>query len=312
MKITVEKANKLAKICRVELQSKQFFTPIFFPSLSSTEVDYQKHYNWLLKQKPEIFMSSAYDLNQKKLKQISNLNAITCLDSGGFELKKNEKNTSWTIEDQIKIIEKMNFHIIITLDFPIHKKEGKYFSIRNEILINNYKIIEQIVGKKSLICFSFTENKKFLINQIESILSQINPKAVAIPESHLGVNFVERKEMLCSIKNTINQLSNNEVLLHIRGCSDPDLIIQYVQNGADIFDGLGWTRKVIKWFEFDKKNNFDIENKWHIEFDLGKLSDCDCKGCKRAKRGDYLDRLFKHNNFAYRKLINDVHEQIKS
>lgn len=310
MEIVVEKEEKFARICKLRVRNKEFFTPIFFPSISSTELDFKMHYNWIIKQKPKFFMSSAYDLDIKEINQIKKLDSVTCLDSGGFELRKIQKPKKWLIEDYLEIIKRTSFDIVITLDLEIQREySNKFFEIKNKILVNNYEFINSMVEKDSLIFFALSEYKAdAIIKQIGELLSKVNPRVITIPEESLGVTFEERITSLRKISEKLTSMTENPVLIHIRGCSDPNSIIQYSRNGADIFDGLGWTRKVIKWIEIDEES-LDLSTKWFSDSDQSKLMDCKCLSCKRNKKKEYTKRLFAHNLEAYNNLIKDLRNQ---
>ena len=306
MEIEVLKQKQLSRLCKVIVNKKEFRTPVFFPSISSTQDKYDSCYKIIMKKNPDYFISSAYDLklDLKKQKQISKLKSVLYLDSGGYELKVSHNPKRWTIDDLINIIQNTHFDLIATLDnLDGYDVANKYTLVKNEILINNYIAIEEETNYNNLVVFSLTEREpNRIISQIRSVLQKIAPNAFSIPEDYLGDDFEKRVKNLEMISRTLHELQKKPILIHIRGCSDPDLIIQYTNVGADLFDGLGWSSKVIKW-----NKTKPLDRKWFSEYDTGKLIDCDCLVCVKNKRKDYFTKLYLHNLYAFTKLIEDIH-----
>ncbi len=305
MKIDLIKKLNMAKSYRIKINNFEFKTPFFFPSISTYKNNFDTIFKWVLSNRCNQFLFSAYDLNNKRTELLAKKNMNICLDSGGFELKILENPKKWDIYDLINVCNSGKFDMIISLD-PFFDKEvlHKFFHTKNDILILYYEKMVESINYESLFEFAITEHKpEMIIKQLKYTLKKINPNAIAIPEENLGFTFSEKISNIETISNLLSNQSN-PILFHLRGCSNPLSMIEYSLSGVDIFDGLGWSSKVIKKTE-NISNEGKILHNWKT-FDYSKLDNCECDACKSNKRKKYNDKVLAHNLFAYKKLLSEI------
>ncbi len=70
---------------------------------------------------------------------------------------------------------------------------------------------------------------------------------LGVPESSLGPTLDLRLSAIRALRTELDKLGDPKAL-HIFGASDPSCLTAYTLAGADIFDGLSWSRY---WIDFE-------------------------------------------------------------
>lgn len=272
--------------------------PIFIPALTIVKNmhNYEELLNLLLNSETESIMLSAFDLSKKfndlnpLVEEIKNhREKVFFLDSGGFE-KFNIPyfNGDWKIDDLISIIEKIRPDIIVAYDKIVNNIEQAKSDIISSFL-NTIKLSEKMVSveKKFEVVIHSQD-----IEKIFSILQDLkeydkNIYAISIPERNLGYSINIRLVLVKQITNYIkNNLNWKNIHIHLMGCSDPLLMIEYAHLGIDIFDGVHWQDLII-----NPLNNMfqDYSNLLNIN--------CKCPYC--TKFGDLINQNYNYEEEFY-------------
>ncbi len=282
------------RIVELKINNLQRYTPMFIPALSSAsrKNDFLNAKRWVKRVKPVDFLISAYDyiedFKDLKIKKDS----FVTLDSGGYELRNIIKPKQWTLDSYLEIIDKIHPDMIISLDHP----ENNFTQS-----ISCFEQIKESYSNNSYLQFVIAETKKEKIpDSVINTLQLIELDVIGIPEVNLGKNLEERLQSIQSIVKILSSMQN-PTLLHILGCSDPEMIKKYALSGADIFDGLGWYRQVV---DISDNENFKFTNFANLD------SDCECKACKLTLTEDYEEKVFAHNYLAYYALMEQIREMI--
>ncbi len=294
MEITHEAQFGNSRIFKIKIKEKEIFTPIFFPAVSSVDIrKFESILNWLIEKKPINFLVSGYDINTEIVRKFPIKETFLMLDSGGYEIRNLEKKSSWSLNNYKEIIEKLEPDIIISLDLPDNQNPIQdYLSLKSNL--NEDVFLEFVISET---------NPKKIPNMLISSLQEIQPNAIAIPERNLGLSFIERLKTVRKVSNILQNMEN-PILFHILGCSDPDSIIKYANEGVDLFDGLGWYKRAVFYKEI-KNNKYKLYSDWSF-IDSSKLSDCNCFVCKKADEINHLERVLSHNLLAYSKLCEEL------
>ena len=298
MKIKSEAEFGYSRVFKLQLGEKEIYTPMFFPAVSSVDTKiFDAVFNWLLEKKPFTFLVSAYDIRNELLEKFPINESLLMLDSGGYELRNVENKFSWTLEDYLKVIEKAKPEIIISLDLPEDNNP-----------IHNYNLLKSKINDDIFLEYTISETNHLKIpRKLELTLQEIQPNGIAIPERNLGISFVERLETVRKISKILQNMEI-PILFHILGCSDPDSIIKYANEGVDLFDGLGWYKRAIS-YEESKNKLFEKYSDWSF-IDSSKLSNCNCFVCKKADKISHFERVLSHNVLAYSILCKELQSQI--
>lgn len=297
MKITHEAQFGFSRVFKLNFMEKEIYTPMFFPAVSSVDIkEFESIFNWIIEKKPNTFLVSAYDIQSALIQNFPIKESILMLDSGGYELKHLGNKVSWSLDDYSNVIKKTNPDIVISLDHPDDKNPIKNYNLLNEILDDDI-FLEYTISET---------NHSRIPKVLELTLQEIQPNAIAIPERNLGISFIDRINTVSEISDILQKMEN-PILFHILGCSDPDSILRYANEGVDLFDGLGWYKRAVQYTEI-KNGKFEMYADWSF-IDSSKLSNCNCFVCKKANKIDHFDRVLSHNILAYSKLCEELQMQ---
>ncbi len=221
--------------------------PLLIPSFSSTifgienkkerkEIDGVCIY---LKEKIKASLFSLFDINYKYINQDSlEFPDLLCLDSGNYEYEKYKKagfRVKWSYDlyiETLKSIKRRKNVILVNYDY--------YGSIKSQI-----KKTQKLFNENCIINFIVKPGKNNYLVNIDDILSNIENIAqfniLGISEKELGDSLLDRCKNIIKLRSIINERKIS-LPLHIFGSLDPLSIILYFICGADMFDGLCWTK----------------------------------------------------------------------
>jgi queuine/archaeosine tRNA-ribosyltransferase len=250
------------RLSSIELQNFHLELPLFFPSISSVKTNFRPidYLNIICASRCPYFLISAYDIyNQtesEKTNMIDILNKmraegkIILLDSGNYESYWH-KDKNWNIEKYNEILKNEFCTLCFSYEYK-NIEEGKSRLIKKTIenAISNQKVTNGYVFP---IIYAKWED---LDDVCCSVVKNILPKCIAIPERLLGAGIVTRVQKLRKIRNSLNELGFYTPI-HLLGSGNPLALLLFTDAGADTFDGLEWCQTYID------KNTFLVH---HFQF----------------------------------------------
>lgn len=259
---------------QVENNGKNFFTPFFFPSISSVKTNFKVGQYQNLIQKigyPSFLISSydidRYDLDFTLLNEVSSSTqhgTISLLDSGHYEAYW-YNDAEWNLEKYETILRKIN--VDFCFSFDVFWKSEKKIETHIDETITSIAISAGMLKHGETIPLLHLPTPE-LLETIPQIVQTINPKIIGIPERELGASLFERALNVKRIRELLDD-TGQTILLHLLGTGNPISILIYSLSGADSFDGLEWCQTVVNpktghLFHFVQKG----------------LLDCNCEYCK--------------------------------
>lgn len=135
---------------------------------------------------------------------------------------------------------------------------------------------------------------------------------LGIPEKELGQSLLQRCKNLLRVRDAMNR-NQLHIPIHVFGCLDPLSIISYFLCGADVFDGLAWTK-----FSFSDDLALYVNNHALLSTSYSQ-SDMSVKVSAFVLNLNYLTHLMAHmrqfagnHDFAALELKGDHLERIKA
>jgi hypothetical protein len=256
---------------------KEVPLPAFVRSVSSHETLVPPHEALLaleLHPATDPVLASAFDLHhldrggrhneplrvRESLKRLSVRGCGLFLDSGNYEAyrrnvgasqvpRERDGRLAWTFASFSDVVRRRNpFDIVLSFDDPILQGNLDE-AIKKSVHLfektprpDNRHIVVPIVhlprdehGRR---------DPKMAEEIVQSVVDEINPGIVAIPERELGDGIVSRVRTVAAIRSSLDR-SGKYPLLHLLGTGNPLSILLLAAAGADVFDGLEWCRVVV-------------------------------------------------------------------
>ncbi|MHA1314089.1 MAG: hypothetical protein ACTSRB_09300 [Candidatus Helarchaeota archaeon] len=279
-----------------EINGKKIEIPFFIPALTTVRNfhSYSNLLKVLIERNVSNFMISAYDVYSfleegKKhffdfLK--NNSKSIIFLDSGAYETYYLQKKNSWNNRKLIRVVNEIKPDVIVSLDLISNEPQSKI-----DFTIKNYEEIRKRVKDDKFLFEIVIQDIE--LDKIQKYLNKlpIDEKLLAIcfPERNLGFSFTKR---IKTLEKIVDLLKTNgwysKVLIHLMGCSDPQLIKEYVKYGIDIFDGVHWQDSTAH-----HKNYHLIDYSRLLELE------CNCEYCSEFRKiiKNDIEMLEKHYNY---------------
>lgn len=307
------------RICQLWVNGKKRYTPMFIPALTTKKCSYP--YKGLLKLvfsiKPKQLMLSAFDLyhlsrrneNKQYFSELKNLkkSTLTFLDSGGFEATFPFSSEFWTIDKLVEAYKCSLTDFVIAFDVVTSKE------VSSDTTIRHLKETVKLVGDENANFEVVIQGKaEQIINTIKHLFQngfiyKMNTFIIGVPERNLGFSVDVKIFELKRIREVIDNFDQN-ILLHLLGCSTPNLIKKYSTTGVDIFDGIRWQDLLI-----DKNYTFQ-------DVSCYEETSCECESCKeyRNLKLENLEKAEKfypfhlifHNLLMYERLMRKIQKEL--
>lgn len=283
-----------SRVCTVNINSKKFLTPFYFPSITSAETrsDITSTINFITSNNYSSILVSCFDLfkllkdNMPEIKKINRFfqnGGIILLDSGEFE--KYHFGVEWTFEQFEEVVRNISSDFFTSFDKTSAGME------QNEIeAFSKINIPKSLKISKDNNCIVVCHGAKpsDVKDAVEKILKENkNLQCLAVPERECGSTLLEQCKIISDLRHAINE-HNNQIILHILGSGNPISISALSYAGADTFDSVDWSRWGInpKTFEYDN-------------IALVKLFNCTCVPCGKTQVLDEKFRAWEHNLELY-------------
>ncbi len=279
----------------LNIEGKIAETPAFVPAVSGCcpVVPFKSCLRLLTALNHPRFLVSAYDIenapNQPTknslLKQISSRTAkqtLTVLDSGTYEAQC-LCDDSWSLGKLERVLRVIDVDVCFSFDVYLEKGVSPATHFRRTV-----SAIARTAGsqRRGLTVPVLHSSPSGFPSFTRKVLEAMNPQMLGIPEKELGLGLLERARVLLAIRRSLDG-TGRDVPIHLLGTSNPISILTYTLFGADLFDGLDWSRSVV-----DPKSG-QVQNFAHLD-----LLDCDCAACRNTEL-TYVDRLMAHNLMFY-------------
>jgi queuine/archaeosine tRNA-ribosyltransferase len=187
---------------------------------------------------------SAFDIHHKFVaKKYLKVPEILFVDSGGYEALYYDwlKVEKWERSMYKDILDKWDQYIPAifasfdhdSFGLPIEKQ------IKREIeFLCKYRAHQMIE-----ILLKPGKGERYLdVNQVIANIDDLNHfNIIGVTEKELGPTFLKRLEFVATLRGQLDRVEN-DAPIHIFGCLEPILMVLYFLAGAEIFDGLSWSR----------------------------------------------------------------------
>lgn len=294
-----------SRVCTIQVNSKKFLTPFYFPSITSAETrsDITDLIRFIVDVGYPSILVSCFDVQQlmksnvlevMKINEFYKNGGIVLLDSGEFENFHFDGN--WSFEQYELIVKKMESDFFTSFDkSTIGMEQPEINNFSEEYIPKSQKISTT----KSCIAICHGEDSSKINDSVKNILGKIkNLQIIAITERGCGDTLIEQCETIKKIRQTIDS-HNKEIILHVLGCGNPISISALSYAGADTFDAVDWCRWSInpKTFEYDN-------------ITVVKLFDCTCLACGQDSVKNERFRARRHNLEFYIFFLNRLRTAI--
>src|SRR2546428_8414373 len=291
----MEVSRNHSRAFTLSIEGKIAETPSFVPAISGccSVVPIKSCLRILTALNHPRFLVSAYDIenapdeltNKNLAKQVSSRSqgqTITFLDSGSYEAQC-LRDVSWKVGKLERVLRAIN--IDVCFSFDVYPERGVSSGTHFKRTIS---AIARTAGsqRRGLTVPVLHSSPSGFPSFTRKVLEAMNPQMLGIPEKELGLGILERARALLAIRRSLDQ-TGRDVPIHLLGTSNPISILTYTLFGADLFDGLDWSRSVV-----DPKSGH-VRNFSHLD-----LLDCDCMACRNTQL-TYVDRLMAHNLMFY-------------
>jgi hypothetical protein len=231
-------------------------TPLLVPSFSSKAIgDVVDFFGRFHKYIPTAYLISAYDVHYtpapQVFKPITPLPRLVILDSGGYEAAKDAEvvgpyygahdSKPWEETFFAKVIETWDRSVptaLVNYDHP-----NVRISLATQISNAKAFFSDKTGFAKTFLIKPETKENYFI--SVENIAREASSLGafdiLGLTERELGDSFSERVKTVRRVRMILTE-HNLDIPIHIFGNLDPVTTPIYFAAGADIFDGLNWSR----------------------------------------------------------------------
>lgn len=246
--------------------STAFLTPIYVPSFSSIgDADVVRRSLAVLcsvkdavPPAAKTFLFSAHDLASSvrngglldsQLEDLLRGWPLWWLDNGAFE-QANLGLPTWGQEDLEGIVRRFRPSIAVALEYVA--QDGALSSLEDSVrlALRSAQRLKDLAQSVVLLVrphpgSDFVPLVKGL--DLPHLLGPTSFDVLGVPESNLGPTLDARLSAIRGLRTELDKFGDPKAL-HVFGASDPTCLTAYTLAGADIFDGLSWSRY---WIDFE-------------------------------------------------------------
>jgi len=243
-----------------------FLTPIYVPSFSSYgDADVVRRSLAVLRSVKDAapasakgFLFSAHDLASSvrtggvldgQLEELLKGWSLWWLDNGAFE-QDNLGLPGWREEDIENIVRR--FRPSVAVAFEYVARDAALSSLEDSIrlALRSAQRLKDLVESVVLLVRPHPGSDLAPLLQTLDLAQLLDPNGfdvLGVPESSLGSTLDVRLGAIKALRTQLDKVREPKAL-HIFGASDPTCLMGYTLAGADIFDGLSWSRY---WIDFE-------------------------------------------------------------
>lgn len=233
---------------RREIAGLSLNTPLVMPSFSSVDRHARRRLRRVGHLAADCILVSAYDLQYEAIEFGDLLGFDTVfIDSGGYEARIHGERSQflqckplpWTPALYEEVIARLPHgpdYVLVTFDpvdnLPAEEQVERAVAFRDRYESGAIDFLWKPTGKRGFV----------IEEDFETILPSLGRMDIlGVAEQELGVSVARRCAMVQAMRGRLNE-AGLETPIHLFGCLNPLAVIVYVRCGADVFDGLGWTR----------------------------------------------------------------------
>ena len=239
-------------------------TPLLIPSFSSKGFGFgregKSEITQVIEASKEFItktcLVSAYDVHYQYIPEPQDLLInvdLMFLDSGGYEVS-NDRDLSaigkpihrpreWSLEKLEDIWDQWPCDIpavFVSYDHPNQRK-----SVLEQIRDAEQSLLTRSKHLHSFLLKPQTKDECFLDSALRELSLQISELAgfqlIGVTEKELGNSILERMINLAMLRQTLDNFALS-IPIHVFGALDPLSVCLYFVSGAEVFDGLSWSR----------------------------------------------------------------------
>lgn len=245
-------------------------TPVLIPSVSSKGVGTRSdglseattYLQLAASTAPEALLVSAYDVHHRLLEDVDRwlggdiwdtafgAGTLLVLDSGGFELstgwdagelyRGSHTPRAFSAQEHEILLQRLSPNqnlLVVTYDYGAGESRSLDQQVKDarQLRLNHPTVMVDALLKPSPGGYLDIEAIHDLASEFEGV------NVVGVAETELGDSLLDRGRAIRQLRQTLDD-AGLEAPIHIFGVLDPLLVSFYFSAGAEMFDGLTWTR----------------------------------------------------------------------
>jgi hypothetical protein len=243
-------------------------TPVYVPSFSSFgDPDFLHRSLAVLGSVEKVlpqsrgFLFSAYDLaalirrggvGESQLVELLKVWPLWWLDNGVFE-QTHFGAMDWGEADFEDVVRRVKPPLVVAFEFVAQKPSSESLKDSIDLGLRSAARVRGLAESVTLLM------RPHPASSVAALVPTLDARqlfdegaafdVLGVPEANLGPTLDARLSAIRALRAALNKL-NEPKALHIFGASDPTALAAYVLAGADVFDGLNWSRY---WIDFESR-----------------------------------------------------------
>ena len=245
----------------------EVLTPVYVPSFSSFgDPDFVRRALAVLRSVKDAvpasaagFLFSAYDLASSvrrggaldnQLEELLKSWPLWWLDNGAFE-QTNFGTPGWGEDDFEDVVKRFKPPVAVAFEYLAREATLRSLAESIRLALQSARRVKNVAPCVVLLVRPHPASD--LVPLLQSVDADVlfdggdDFDVLGVPESSLGPTFDVRLSAIGALRAALDKLADPKAL-HIFGASDPTCLTGYALAGADIFDGLSWSRY---WIDFE-------------------------------------------------------------